>query len=181
MTPSSSEARRLVTSRSRSSMAVASLPAISPAWIPFWIRTIGLPVLAAASGVKALSLEAIEHHDLAAFGSLAERHEFGERARRRRVLIERERFRVVAGLLEVAGFGDGEEVFGRGVGALGERRRLRRRRVVRSRSEAGFAPAGGDGITARKRVAREHAPSIVCRAGFEMGCGRRLTRTGEPD
>ena len=32
---------------------MASLPSISPEWMPFWIRTIGLPVRARRSGVNA--------------------------------------------------------------------------------------------------------------------------------
>ena len=38
---------------SRSSASEASLPSISPEWMPFWISTIGLPVARAASGVNA--------------------------------------------------------------------------------------------------------------------------------
>ncbi len=42
---------------SRSRARLASLPSISPEWMPFWIRMTGLPVARAASGVKARSLE----------------------------------------------------------------------------------------------------------------------------
>ncbi len=36
---------------------MASLPSISPAWMPLWMRITGLPSRRAASGVKAPSAE----------------------------------------------------------------------------------------------------------------------------
>ena len=44
---------------SRSSISPASLPSISPAWIPDWASSVGLPPARIASGVKARSAEAI--------------------------------------------------------------------------------------------------------------------------
>ena len=57
ITLSASRSRRLVTEMSRSSASVASLPSISPEWMPFWISTIGLPVARASSGVNARSFD----------------------------------------------------------------------------------------------------------------------------
>ncbi len=42
---------------SRRRISEASLPSISPAWMPFWISTIGLSTLRALRPVKAFSRE----------------------------------------------------------------------------------------------------------------------------
>ena len=54
---SSHAAYFLVTVISRTSIRTVSLPSISPAWMPLWIRITTLLVRAAASGVKAWSLD----------------------------------------------------------------------------------------------------------------------------
>src|SRR5262249_38974147 len=53
---SSQGANFLETVMSRTSMSTVSLPSISPAWIPLWMKITAFPVLAAASGVNARSL-----------------------------------------------------------------------------------------------------------------------------
>ena len=40
-------------------MSEASLPSISPEWMPFWIKTMGFPSALAASAVNTRSLETI--------------------------------------------------------------------------------------------------------------------------
>src|ERR1019366_6074928 len=79
---SSQAAYLLPTTMSRTSMREGSLPSISPAWMPLWMSITTLPVLAAAGGVKARSLDttsAIIRRGLVPIGLLAGGQERGRR------------------------------------------------------------------------------------------------------